>query len=1173
MPPLRFLSTLLALSSICCSTAVAEVHHIGDFSKLSNWQGLTASDTAAPSGSASATLDCPGIASFEYTELKTYVGYKTPPFADMHDGIAVEDWFHYRYIEFDVLLPDERALDIKVTASPIVIGRPDYVESVSSNLRVQGKGWQKIVLPLREFDYKHHQGTFWRFIKNVSITASFEEDSTAGQIQISQPLIKKSQAVSLTSPVRSKPVKPGETAVYELKVDNETSTTQHVKLVVEERGYEACQATLSEATLTLAPWEQKTVHLNVVMNERVAPCGRESHKISVIPNGRGDLSDQLKFQTVHRLPHPYVLHTEAGWQEVIQKAETVEWAAAARDVYIESAKKWRVPNISTSNYCYKLDEARSMSRTAIAWKLSGDESFAQKVIQFLRGLSNPKTGYPTKIRATNGTHVHQGMFFINIARAYDLLYDHRSFTAQDHQHMEKTLRLFSDWVDEALLTGDGNNHQAGLSAGAILCGLVMQDFEEVDRYLYGQGGYVDLLGLGILDDGHYFEGTANYNILTANLANSVVVAFEPWGMDVKNWKIPAKYGKFIMTSDWAMRGDFLGMNFERQGPSTRNFRQLKDLWDSVLPMSDYRGVVFPTSDSISIDLTNGKNEAGFGYDMAYYLWRDPAYIPMLNIMEKRDLLYGVVDLPHVPFNLGKQSYHSDNVGFGVLRSKSKGKEDRERIQVVQRYGTHGGYHGHFDKTSLASLSRFGRMHYGTEASWYGYWSFMFKMWVQTSDAHNMVVVDHRMQKPAESPNILFHSGEYMQVTASEIETEWIDPPYGGQTPYALKMPEEKTWDEARWLPTPENPRPQGDTGTPTEPVLQRRLIVVTDDYVVMSDYLSSEGEHDFDNLFNCKGLVDLKADELTHLKHTAQCDSDPYSSAQFITDCNWYSTIGSTTANFLLDWDKGEMGGRKSCSEPGKMNLDYYSLWPHDAGVMVGNYAESLDVARQLHYQVIGDGVVLEEGRLAPWILGKAEIDVDVSGIQQLEIETRVEKAKAPKTIFLANPRLISANGADIALSDVQTKNIAESTGQNLDYAGGTVSISGEHYATSIAAEPADRKQAGTLKFNLEGRGAKRFTATLGGDYPVGGDDIHRKIIATRSSGTEARFLSAIELHEDNSVIKSINAPDANTVVIELVDGRIDTLNIHDLDGDGSNASVHMTTHKDGVLIHTESTK
>jgi hypothetical protein len=342
---------------------------------------------------------------------------------------------------------------------------------------------------------------------------------------------------------------------------------------------------------------------------------------------------------------------------------------------------------------------------------------------------------------------------------------------------------------------------------------------------------------------------------------------------------------------------------------------------------------------------------------------------------------------------------------------------------------------------------------------------------------------------------------------------------------------------------------------------------------VMADYLRGEQTHDFDNLFNSKGLFDLNADELTHLQHTAQCDPNPYSSAQFITDCNWYSTTGATKASFLLDWSKGDMGGRQSQSEPGIMNVDYYSLWPRDADLMVGNYPETLNVARHLYYKVIGDGEVIEEGKLAPWILGKVELDIDTTGINELQIETRIDKAKELKTIFLGNPQLLDSNGKAIALKNIQTDNIAESAGPNLDYASGSVSIFGEHYTTSIAAEPEDRKQSGTITVDLKGLGATRFKATLGGDYPVGGDDIHRKIIATRSSGKEARFLSAVELHEDNPTIRAIETPNANTIVVELVDGRRETILIKNLEGDGNNVSVEMTVHKDGQLLHKELTK
>ncbi|MEI6890812.1 MAG: hypothetical protein V5783_01455 [Pontiella sp.] len=1144
----------------------ADAKKVGDFQRLESWSGLSETSEKGPFGDAVARLQTPGKASFEYTQPKTFLSGERVDFSEMLDQVAVEDWYDFRYLEFQVKLLDDRPLELACTIRPLGVGRPDYVTSLSSKATVRGKGWHKVVFSLRDFDYLRHQGTFWKYIQGLELSASGAHEF----VLLSQPRLKKSKAVALSAAVKSKPVKVGESIHYDLLIENESSVPRNVVLVLEKTAWEACPAALTATEFLMKPWETRTVTLSVQMTDLVAPGGRETRKVTVIPDGRGDLQEELSLITVRELPHPYLIHTEEGWQQVQDKAETVAWAKMAKQEYIENARKWRVPDIrNRGDYCYKNKTAGAVERCAVAWKLSGEDELAQKVIKILRDFSDPQKGYPTTIRSNNGAHVHRGMFFMHIARAYDLVYDHVSLTQQDHENIENTLRLYSQWVDYMILTGDGNNHQDGLVAGALMNSLVLQDMAEVDRYLYGTGGLLDLIAQGVLDDGHYFEGTANYNILAGNIFNSVAVALTPWGLNLKDWKIPAKYGKHIMVSPWALTGEFLGMSFERQGPSTRTYRQLKDIWDAVIPMSDWRGVVFASNDSGGIDLTSGENEAGFGFEMAYYLWQDPAYVPLLKMMKKRDLLFGVAEFPEVEGELGTESYVSDNVGFAVLRSKAE--EPRERYQVVQRYGTHGGYHGHFDKTSLLSLSRFGRSHYNTEASWFGYWSFMFKMWVQTSDAHNMTVVDHRMQKPADNRRILFHTGDLMQVSATEIETVWIDPPYGGQTPYALKMPEEKMWQEARWLPTPVNPRPQGDTGTPSEPVLQRRLLITTDDYVVIADYLKGTKQHDFDNLFNGKGLVELSAEKKTFIEHTAQCDPNPYSSAQFITDCNWYETEGTVKAAFVLDWSKGEMGGRHSCSEPGIMNLDYYSLWPKKAGVMVGNYAESLNVARQLFYKVIGDGTVLAEGQFAPWILGKAEIDVDIQGLETLVIETRIEKARDLKTIFMGNPTLLNANGDEIPFN-VETLNVAEALGENRDYAGGNVTLFGEPYARSLAAEPLNRKEPGLLTIDLTGKNATRFMAVFGGDYPVGGDDVHRKIIATRVTGTEARFLSAIELHEDQPVIQSIEAVSENEIIIHRVNGQVDRITISNFEDQDKRVRVEMTVKQEGQVIASEQT-
>lgn len=1155
---------LIALLTTVCTSAKP----IGDFQTLEGWSGLEKDLQPAPAGDYSATLGLPGQAKFEYTTEKTYLSGLTPSFADMLDAIRAEDWFHYNYLSFEVYLPDERAVELMCTIRPLKIGRPDYVDSLSSSLTIQGQGWQKAVFSLKDFDYVRNQGTFWKLIHGLEISATYKDGGESGQMRLSQPRLQKGKALALHSPLRSRPVKAGETAHYELIVENESSQNSNVTLVIESTGWEASPAQLSQTKLSLAPREQKKLSFMVRMHEDVPPGGREERIVTAIPNGRADLKETLRFITVRELPHPYLLHTDEGWAQVLEKAENIDWAKAAKEDYINTAKNWRVPQLRTKgDYCYSGRPDKELIDCAIAWKLTGNDSYAEKVTSFLKDFSDPERGYPTTNKSNSGSHVHRGMFFKHVAQAYDIVHDHPSLSENDHAQIEETFRIYNRWVDFQIMTGDGNNHQVSLATAALLNGLVMQDFIEVERFLYGKGGVLNLMSQGILDDGHYFEGTINYNLLVGNIFNAAALALEPWGMNLKDWQVPARYGEFVMISDWAMRGNFLGMSFEKEGPNTRTHRGLKDIWDAVLPMSDWRGVVFPSSDSTAIDLKKGHGEPGFGVQTAYYLWEDPAYIPLLKMIEKHDLLFGPAELPESDATLGDTSYVSDNVGFAVLRSKNE--DPRERYQTVQRYGLHGGYHGHFDKTSLLSLSRFGRTHYGPEATWFGYSSFLFKMWVQASNAHNMTVVDHRMQKPAPSRRILFYNGEHMQASATEIETVWIDPPYGGQTPYAAKFPEEKSWQEGRWLPTPKTPRAQGDTGTPSKPVMQRRLLVQTIDYLLIADYLKGQESHKFDNLFNCKGLVDFTADKVEFVKHTAQCDPDPYSSAQFITDCDWYNTLGTTKASFILDWSKGEMGGRKSQSEPGIMNVDYYSLWPKESTIMIGNYPENLNVARHLYYTVRGDGEVLTEGKLAPWILGQVSLDLDVSGVKELEIETRLDRARNLQTIFLGSPQLLSDTGEAIQFT-TSTENIAPSAGDQLDYAGGEVVIFGRPHNTSIPAEPEDRKVPGSIRINLEGKNATRFKATLGGDYPVGGDDIHRKVIATRSIGSEAYFLSAVEFHEDQSVIKNIEAISQNEIRVERVDGKVDHFMINGLDS--NSPSVELTQQESGQTLVTEST-
>ena len=87
-------------------------------------------------------------------------------------------------------------------------------------------------------------------------------------------------------------------------------------------------------------------------------------------------------------------------------------------------------------------------------------------------------------------------------------------------------------------------------------------------------------------------------------------------------------------------------------------------------------------------------------------------------------------------------------------------------------------------------------------------------------------------------------------------------------------------------------RKQGELGPFSDRVRQRRLGIVTDDYIVVADDLKSEQPHTFDNIFQMKGVQSLEAPGKTFLRHDAQFTSDPHSAGQFITDADWYQASG-----------------------------------------------------------------------------------------------------------------------------------------------------------------------------------------------------------------------------------------------------------------------------------------
>ncbi|MDF7808808.1 hypothetical protein P4E94_15270 [Pontiellaceae bacterium B12219] len=915
----------------------------------------------------------------------------------------------------------------------------------------------------------------------------------------------------------------------------------------------------------LPPNASTNCAVTVTVSERVAPGGHETQTIQALANGNA--AGKIEFITAAYLPHPYLIHDQAGWDAVREKAETVDWAKKEAADYIKKADEWEVPEVnrdkisraSNSIYLIQKGAVQRAYEAAVAWQLTGDPVYAEKVALFLRRFSDPETGYPVTLQASSGSLVQEGVFFQHAAWAYDTIYNSGALTEQDHANMAKTFRLYFGVIDQSISQGITGNWEVAQLCGAVYSALAIQDLAAVERFIEGPGGFLDQVSNGIMADGWWYECAIGYNGWVSSEFTQLALALKPWGVDYLHASFPASYSKeySIFPVDAEKRKQYIyGKPFQKWGPVYKPYVKIQDMWNAMLPYIDYDGVMFANNDAVE-----NRFDANY-YEIAYFAYGDPKYASIIKSSGVRDLIYGIPELPEETPVLGEGSAFSDNVGATMLRSTQE--EPRERIQAVLKYGTHGGYHGHFDRTALNSLMRYGRSFYNPEHVWQGYPSFMYAFFVQSSLAHNMVVVDMKQQEAVESSKLMFSTNELMQVTAVETKARWSAPPYGG-----INYPwftgdtfQEKCWEEGRYMPVPENEPKWGVPGPYSERVTQRRLLAVTDDYIVLADYLDSPEEHTFDCLFNIKGFQGLEAEEGAEpVRHTDQMNPDPVLSAQVITDCNWYEPKGTAKVSFETQFGKGaDNAGTRIYGKDGVLKMDVYSAWPKEREVMIGTLPEQHNESRKFWYTVAGDEQLLAEGAFGAWVLGRDEIDVDIQGLETLTLTTKAEfDSKAPNSLFWGNPVIVTADGSAIPLSELplSAEQIAEVPTPGKDYYGGPVKIAGKPFAASVPANPVESGEEGMITVDLSGVNAVRFKASVGGDYPFGDEMGRRKSLSFRTTGKQVRYLTVIEPFEKESVIESVEAGSFDEVTVKLKDGRTQVITFQGLEkGEGLQAAI-----------------
>lgn len=1033
---------------------------------------------------------------------------------------------------------------------------------------------------LTEFPAPLSIESIWQFVSAISL--EWEDDSVsciACNGVRDKGLHVNMQRLGLSGEI-------GEEVVYSGTIYNCTNSAMVVSVTQSIVGWESMYATVTPSScVTIEPLGEQEFTVVLTLTDYMVAGGHEDTLISITGRIYNECYEKkITLTTMCYLPHPYLYHTQQGFDEVMKKIQTYPEYEKAFLEYQEKADEYQPqPSDPAEKYCYKLGEEDGLMSCGYMYALTKEQKYAEKLVLFYEYFTDEATGYPKKLRGCDRNYVQEGHFFKHLLIPLDIIYDTGFVSEELKEKITKCLYLYMDDLDYHVRNGHITNWTLSELVGAVYAAMVIQDFHYIQRFVYESGGVVDQFKYGMLNDGWWHECSVGYNTWVSSMMIHMAHSMQVFGYDLAYEKFPIPYNKSVSAS-YGLNPEKVrsGMVNEKWGGNLKNFVTIKDMFDATLPFLDDRGVIFGISDSDEKKLEG--IHYGSTYELAYHYYKDPEYIPIIQRLEKEPM-FGIPILPKYEGSGASENAYADNIGIVMLRSKKKNTKNLNQIQAVLRYGSHGGAHGHFDTASLLSVMRYGRSLFNPEHVWWGYAHFMYKFYVQCSLTKNMVVVDDKMQIPADSKRILLTSSKGLQVAGVEISTEWAFPPYGGMVYY--QNGQSNTIDDLKkrceknssYLPIVNDSEvTYGEMSHYTEKILQRRVMAVTDDYIVLFDYLQGEEEHTFRSLLQIKGFLGIEGENVTCVGHTEQMSTNPLSDAQFITDCSWYNVQSPTVAHFETIFTEEDTGktlraDRSNYNEVGSLKIDAYTAWPTESEQMVGRVAlagtwppDGRGYTIPLSYEWRADDTVLQTGEFNGWILGRESYEgTFTSQVKELTFIIRQGDrlsdfgafARTAQGIFMGEIILQYGDGSEKNLGEllynqqlqVDYQNIDQGYGIGKDYQKGRVTIVGTEYSYAIPCSTEDHNLPGIIKVNVAKEDLVGIKMCIGIDAFPGEEQQKRKTYGVKTKGTKARFITVIEPFENQSVVRKVEATDENQVVVTLIDGKVQTLRINHMEG------------------------
>ncbi len=539
--------------------------------------------------------------------------------------------------------------------------------------------------------------------------------------------------------------------------------------------------------LIVGPNEVLTVEVPLVADSAALagaqPLTREEFRL-IVKIDRPEIDDQtLEIAAAVPLPareHPFLFGGAGVFEQAEARAKKFEWAAeqlknilrhadAALEVELvipEESGQWshhyvckkcgaRLSEKDGKHVCTRCGEVYTgwpydqvmiankhhrnwsrMHQLALGYAFTGNEKYAEAALKILLGYAEkyPEWDYHDVRggQARSGGRIFaqtldESTAIINVAWAYDMIYNSPAITAEDRDIIEN--RFLREVVRTIQRHDAGiSNWQSWHNAGMAAVGFCLQDDEIASHAINGRSGLRFQLANSILDDGFWYEGTAAYHFYALSA--------------------------LFRTAEIA---HFAGIDFYDD-------QRFKSLFDAPL-LYTFPDLKFPAvNDSDVFSLTG---QAAM-YELAYTRFAEPAYLSVAQYGNRNSLnalLWGLDELPAAPV-AALASRNFTGIGAAVLRQGV----GNDQLYLHLDYGPHGGGHGHPDKLAFI-LYGLGQQ-LAPDAGRLAYAAPMQASWYRQTIAHNTICVDGTSQKATEGVLELMHSVDGFAVAAAQCDTAY-----------------------------------------------------------------------------------------------------------------------------------------------------------------------------------------------------------------------------------------------------------------------------------------------------------------------------------------------------------------------------------------------------------------